>query len=71
MSDRSYIFIALLMAILGSALLINHQAIGPQTTIGLTVLAIGLVIGIKSIVDLYTKIVGVSSLLDNQRIDYS
>ena len=36
---------------------------GPLQSIGFTVLAIGLVIGVKSIVDLYAKLIGVSSLL--------
>ena len=38
---------------------------GPLSTIGFTLLAISLVIGAKSIVDLYAKIVGISSLLDS------
>ena len=42
---------------------------GPLTTIGLTLLAISLVIGVKSIIDLYAKLIGVSSLLgENNRL---
>lgn len=53
----------MILAIFGSSLLIKYQAIGPLTTIGLTLLAISLVIGVKSIIDLYAKLIGVSSLL--------
>jgi len=66
LSDRSFTFVALLLGIIGSAFLINFQTMGPLSTIGFTILAIGLVIGAKSIYDLYAKIIGVSSLLDNQ-----
>ena len=63
LSDRSFIFISLLLAIVGSSLLINYKDVGPLTTIGLTVLGMSLVIGVKSIIDLYAKLIGVSSLL--------
>ena len=54
---------ALLLAIAGSALLVHYQGIGAITTIGLTTIGISLVIGIKSIVDLYAKLIGVTSVL--------
>ena len=54
---------ALLLAIAGSALLVHYQGIGAITTIGLTTMGISLVIGIKSIVDLYAKLIGVTSVL--------
>ena len=63
LSDRSFVFISLLMAIAGSAMLVHYQGMGPLTTIGLTLLAISLVIGVKAIVDLYAKLIGVSSIL--------
>ena len=65
-SDRSFIFVSLLLGIIASAMLISFQTVGTLSTIGFTILAISLVIGAKSIVDLYAKIVGVSSLLDSQ-----
>ena len=63
LSDRSFIFVALLLSIIGSAMLVNYQGVGAVTTIGLTILGISLVIGVKSIIDLYAKIIGVSSIL--------
>jgi len=44
-------------------MLVHYQGIGAVTTIALTILGISLVIGIKSIIDLYAKIIGVSSIL--------
>ena len=44
-------------------MLVHYQGIGAVTTIGLTILGISLVIGVKSIIDLYAKIIGVSSVL--------
>ena len=38
---------------------------GPLATIGFTILGMSLVIGVKSIIDLYAKLIGVSSLLDD------
>ena len=65
-SDRSFIFLALLFGIIGSSLLINFQTMGTVSTLGFTILAISLVIGVKSVVDLYAKIIGVSSLLEER-----
>lgn len=56
---------ALFMAILASSLLLTNQAMGAPMTVGLTLLGISLVIGVKSLVDMYAKLIGVSSLLDN------
>ena len=39
---------------------------GPLATIGFTILGMSLVIGVKSIIDLYAKLIGVSSLLDDR-----
>lgn len=44
-------------------MLVHYQGIGAVTTIGLTILGISLVIGVKSVIDLYAKIIGVSSVL--------
>ena len=65
-SDRSYIFVSLCLAIIGSIMLINYQQMGPLATVGFTIFAMSLVIGVKSIIDLYVKIIGISSLLDTQ-----
>ena len=42
-----------------------------MTTIGLTLMAVSLVIGFKSLVDLYAKIIGVSSLLDSNHNNFN
>ena len=64
-SDRSFLFISLLLAIIGSVMLINYSSMGPIATIGFTIFAMSLVIGVKSIIDLYVKLIGISSLLDS------
>ena len=64
-SDRSFLFISLLLAIIGSVMLINYSSMGPLATIGFTIFAMSLVIGVKSIIDLYVKLIGISSLLDS------
>ena len=64
LSDRSYIFLALILATIGSIILINYQQMGPLATIGFTILGMSLAIGMKSIIDLYAKLIGVSSLFD-------
>lgn len=66
LSDRSFIFMSLVLGIVGSALLINFQTMGAISSLAFIILAISLVIGIKSTMDLYAKIVGVSSLLDER-----
>ena len=65
LGDRSFLFFSLILAILGSALLISDQAMGSCATVGLTLLGMSLAIGIKSIIDLYSKLIGVSSLYDD------
>jgi len=40
---------------------------GPLATIGFSIQGTSLVIGVKSIIDLYAKLIGVSSLLDEQQ----
>ena len=65
-SDRSYIFVSLCLAIISSIMLINYQQMGPLATVGFTIFAMSSVIGVKSIIDLYVKIIGISSLLDTQ-----
>ena len=47
-------------------MLINYQQMGPLATVGFTIFAMSLVIGVKSIIDLYVKVIGISSLLDTQ-----
>lgn len=63
LSDRSFVFMSLTFGVVGSALLLNFQTMGAVSTLAFVILAVSLVIGIKSTVDLYAKIVGVSSLL--------
>ena len=58
--DRSFLFVSLIMGILGCSLLIKNQSLSLGTTIGLSLMGISLMIGMKSIYSLYTKIIGVA-----------
>jgi len=44
-------------------MLVHYQGVGAVTTVGLTIVGISLVIGVKSLIDLYAKLIGISSVL--------
>ena len=59
-SDRSFIFVSLIFGILGCLLLFRFNGLDLGTSIGFSLIGISLIIGIKSVLSMYTKIVGVA-----------
>ena len=53
---------AFLMGVVGSALMLRYDAMDWMTGCCLTVLAVSLVIGLKTLVDLYAKLIGVEDV---------
>ena len=63
-SDRSFLFISLMLGIIGSVFMLrygNTESI--QQNVGLCFISVSLVIGFKSMMDLYAKIIGVEDNL--------
>ena len=59
-SDRSFVFVSLLFGIIGCLLLFRFHDLDIGTSVGFSLLGIGFVIGSKSVLSMYTKIVGVA-----------
>ena len=59
-SDRSFIFISLIFGLIGCLLLLRFNEVNIGASIGFSLVAMSLVIGIKSVLSMYSKIVGVA-----------
>ena len=59
-SDRSFIFVSIILGFFGCTMLLCFKEIDLVATIGFSLIGISLVIGIKSLASMYTKIVGVA-----------
>ena len=59
-SDRSFIFVSIILGFSGCAMLLRSHEINLLSTVGFSLIGISLVIGIKSLASMYTKIVGVA-----------
>ena len=59
-SDRSFIFVSIILGFSGCAMLLRSHGINLLSTVGFSLIGISLVIGIKSLASMYTKIVGVA-----------
>ena len=59
-SDRSFIFVSIILGFFGCSMLLCFKEIDLVATIGFSLIGISLVIGIKSLASMYTKIVGVA-----------
>jgi len=60
--DRSYLLVSLLLGSIGSGTLLLYSDLGVGMALGLCAIGICLIIGFKSLYDLFAKLVGVPNL---------
>jgi hypothetical protein len=60
--DRSYLLVSLIMAVMGSSVLLLYNDHGVGMALGLCATGVSLAIGFKALYDLFAKLVGVPDL---------